>query len=300
MESLLDRYVTHLIAERNASSYTVRNYQREIKQFMEYARVSGVRSWDEVDLPLLRRWLAWLTGKGYVKASIARRISEIRSFYRYLVREEAVETNPVLGLSAPKLPRRLPRYLNVHETAGLLGTPDLSTPLGLRDRAILELLYGAGVRVGELVSLNTGSLDLSRREARVLGKGSKERIVLMGEPARLALQRYLSEGRPTLVTDSSRSALFLNRNGGRLSTVSVSKLLHKYAARAGIGKNVTPHMLRHSFATHLLDGGADLRSVQELLGHENLVTTQIYTHVSQNQLREAYLRAHPHADEDDV
>jgi len=300
MESLLDRYVTHLIAERNASSYTVRNYQREIKQFMEYARVSGVRSWDEVDLPLLRRWLAWLTGKGYVKASIARRISEIRSFYRYLVREEAVETNPVLGLSAPKLPRRLPRYLNVHETAGLLGTPDLSTPLGLRDRAILELLYGAGVRVGELVSLNTGSLDLPRREARVLGKGSKERIVMMGEPARLALRCYLSESRPTLVTDSSRSALFLNRNGGRLSTVSVSKLLHKYAARAGIGKNVTPHMLRHSFATHLLDGGADLRSVQELLGHENLVTTQIYTHVSQNQLREAYLRAHPHADEDDV
>lgn len=296
MQNHLSHFIKYLIAERNASPYTIRNYRREIGEFAEFAQGKGVTTWEAVDLPLLRRWLFFLTEQGYVKASIARRVSELRSFYRYLRREGMVETNPVLGLSSPKVPKRLPRYLNAQETVALLTAPNTSTPQGLRDRAILELLYGAGLRVGELVSLDVGQLDLSHGELRVVGKGDKERVALIGEPAQAALSRYLAEGRPHLATEASGSALFLNRFGGRLSTVSVTKILHKYGKQAGIEQRVTPHMLRHSFATHLLDGGADLRAVQELLGHENLATTQIYTHVSQAQARKVYLRTHPRAE----
>jgi len=295
MEDHLSRFITYLIAEKNASPYTIRNYRREIEEFIRFAQEAGVTSWEAVDLPLLRRWLARLTAQGFAKASIARRVSELRSFYRYLQREGVMESNPVTALSSPKVPRRLPRYLNIQEMAALLSAPDTSTPQGLRDRAILELLYAAGLRIGELVRLDIGHLDLNQGEVRVLGKGNKERVALMGEPARMALSRYLAEGRPHLARESSGSALFLNRFGGRLSAESVTKMLHKYGERAGIEHRVTPHMLRHSFATHLLDGGADLRAVQELLGHENLVTTQIYTHVSQAQARKVYLRTHPRA-----
>jgi len=297
MEHQLDRFIIYLEAERNASRYTIRNYRREIQEFAEYARGQGVASWSTVDLPLLRRWLSWLTVQGFARASVARRVSELRSFYRFMQREGEVEKNPLLRLSSPKLPRRLPRYLNVHETVALITAPDTSTPLGLRDRAILELFYGAGLRIGELAGLDVGHLNLSRLEVLVLGKGNKERVALMGRPAQRALSQYLNEGRPKLTSASSGDALILNRFGGRLSTVSLTKMLHKYGRLAGIERPVTPHMLRHSFATHLLDGGADLRSVQELLGHENLVTTQIYTHVSLAQAREVYLRSHPRASE---
>jgi len=298
MQDLLARYITYLLAERNASRYTVRNYQREIDEFAGFAGTQGVVAWDKVDVPLLRRWLVWLSTQGFARRSITRRVTELRSFYRFLVREGIVEANPVVGLSTPKLPRLLPQYLNEQEAALLLKAPDLSTLQGLRDRAILELLYGAGLRVGELVGLDLGSLDLAQSQVRVLGKGNKERVALMGEMARRALRSYLTEGRPHLLPRHSGpapSALFLNRSGGRLSVVSVTKILHSCAKAAGIEKRVTPHMLRHSFATHMLDRGADLRAVQELLGHENLVTTQIYTHVSQSQLRDAYLHAHPRA-----
>ena len=297
MEHHLDRFIAYLEAERNASRYTLRNYRREIEEFAEYARDQGVGSWDLVDLPLLRRWLSWLTVQGFAKASVARRVSELRSFYRFMQREGAVETNPLLKLSSPKLPKRLPRYLNIYETVALITAPDTSTPLGLRDRAILELFYGAGLRIGELAGLDVGHLDSSRLEVLVLGKGNKERVALMGQPAHRALFRYLTQARPKLTSASSGPALFLNRFGGRLSTRSITTMLHKYGRVSGIERPVTPHMLRHSFATHLLDGGADLRVVQELLGHENLVTTQIYTHVSQAQAREVYLRTHPRAGE---
>lgn len=298
MQGHLAHFVTYLVAERNASRYTVRNYEREIGEFAEFAGAQGVTAWEKVDVPLLRRWLVWLSEQGYARSSIARRVTELRSFFRYLVREEVVEANPVVGLAALKLPRRLPMYLNEQEAALLLSAPDLRTPQGLRDRAILELLYGAGLRVGELAGLDVSSLDLTQGEVRVLGKGNKERVALIGDLAREALRRYLAEGRPKLLSHRSGpipSALFLNRSGGRLSVVSVTKILHQNGKAAGIARRVTPHMLRHSFATHMLDRGADLRAVQELLGHENLVTTQIYTHVSQAQVREVYLRAHPRA-----
>lgn len=242
---------------------------------------------------VLRQYLGWLNIRGYVKASVARRLSQLRSFGRFLMREDVVPNNPFRVVSSPKVPKRLPVPLSVPETVALLGEPDINTPQGLRDYAILEVLYGGGLRVSELSGLNLSSIDWGRKELRVWGKGAKERIVLLGTPAIVALQAYAQRGRPELLRETPTEALFLNRSGGRLTTRSVMSLLGKYSRMAGLEKHVTPHTLRHTFATHLLDGGADLRSVQELLGHARLATTQIYTHVSQNRAREVYLRSHP-------
>jgi len=205
-----------------------------------------------------------------------------------------VSASPVADTS-PKLDKRLPTFLTLEEIERLLKAPDLSTPQGQRDRALLELLYASGLRVSEVVSLNLGQIDLDTGEIRVRGKGSKERITLMGKPAINALTTYLNQGRPKLLSKRGSSALFLNRYGGRLTVRSVQKTLEKYAKIANVGKRVHPHMLRHTFATHLLDGGADLRVVQELLGHANLSSTQIYTHVTKSQARKVYLAAHPMA-----
>jgi len=201
--------------------------------------------------------------------------------------------------SSPKLDRRLPSFLTVEETVRLLEAPDRTTPQGLRDRALLELLYASGLRVSELESLNLEQLDMETNEIRVWGKGSKERMVLIGEPAARALDNYLTQGRPALLGEKKTSAVLLNQYGGRLPARRIQKILDKYARKAGIGKKVHPHILRHTFATHLLDGGADLRVVQELLGHAQLATTQIYTHVSQSQARKIYQSAHPMARKED-
>ncbi len=259
----------------------------------------GIQDWADVDRVVLRRYLAWLDSQGYVKASVARRLSQLRSFGRFLVREDHVRTNPFSAVSSPKVPKHLPQPLSVSETVALLTAPDTTTAQGLRDRAILEVLYSGGLRVSELVGLNLSNIDWQRSEARTWGKGAKERIVLLGRPAMLALQAYTEQGRPDLVRRITSNALFLNRSGGRLTTRSVMSILKKYSRLAGLGKRVTPHTLRHTFATHLLDGGADLRSVQELLGHARLSTTQVYTHVSQSRAREVYLQSHPLAQDKD-
>lgn len=311
MQNALDSYVRYLVAERNASPHTVSNYRREISQFMAFARERGVGAWDEVTTALLRQWLAALHAQGYAKASVARRVSELRAFYTYLRQHDLTPDNPVRSISAPKLPQRLPRPLAREEVLALLAAPDAATPQGLRDRAMLELAYAGGLRVSELLALDMTDIDLAQAQVQVTGKGAKERIALIGQPAVAALRAYLAEGRPLLLAQAIRSggrsdqtgrwlsrhpaALFLNRFGQRLSISMFTRTLSGYAEAAGIGHRVTPHMLRHSFATHLLDGGADLRSVQELLGHEQASTTQIYTHVSQAQLKETVQRAHPHA-----
>jgi integrase/recombinase XerC len=235
--------------------------------------------------------------QGFVKASIARKLSAIRSFYRYLLRERIMSTSPLATTSSPKLDKRLPSFLTIEEVKQLLEAPDLSTPQGQRDRALMELLYASGLRVSELVNLNLEQVNLDSREIRVWGKGSKERMVLMGKPAAQALQTYLSQGRPELIGNKRTSALFLNRYGERVTQRRVQRILEKYASLAGIDKRIHPHMLRHTFATHLLDGGADLRVVQELLGHANLSSTQIYTHVTRSQAKKVYLSAHPMARE---
>lgn len=298
----LERYLRYLVVEKNASPRTVRNYQHEIEEFLDFLRAQGIEDWSGVNRDALRRYQAWLGSRDYAKTSVRRRLSELRSFGRYLVREGILTTNPFRMFSSPKTPRRLPNYLSREEMGALLSIPDLSTPQGLRDRAILEVLYGGGLRVSEVVELNVSSIDWGRHELRVWGKGAKERIALLGEPAIRALKAYLEAGRPALLEGKETTpALFLSRLGTRLSARSVMSILHKYGRLAGLEKRVTPHALRHSFATHLLDGGADLRSVQELLGHEQITTTQIYTHVSQSRTREVYRRSHPLAhDEGDI
>jgi len=305
VQETFNKYINYLRAERNASPCTVRNYttdllgSKNIKGFFSFLVDRGIKSLDEVDRAALRDYLAYLVEQGVVKASIARKLSAIRSFYRYLLREEMLTASPAEKTSSPKLDKRLPSFLTIKETGHLLETPDLSTPQGKRDRAFMELLYASGLRVSELVRLDVEQVDLDTREIRVLGKGSKERMVLMGKPAAEALSEYIKHGRPELMGKRSSSALLLNRAGGRLTERMVQKILAKYARAAGINKKVHPHKLRHTFATHMLDGGADLRVVQELLGHADLSSTQIYTHVTKTQAKKIYLAAHPLAQKRD-
>lgn len=295
MEEQLRRYVTHLRVEKDASPYTLRNYFHEIRQFLDFLESEGIDSWDGVDRQVLRRYLVWMRKEGYVEASMARKLSELRSFCRYLVGEGALESNPVELVSSPKVPKRLPRYLKAEEIEALLNAPDVSTPQGQRDRAIVELLYAAGVRLSELVDLDLGNLNLKAGHMLVWGKGGKERVVLLGEPAVRALRMYINDGRGKLASEKRTGALFLNRFGRRLSRRSIGLILDKYSKLAGLWKKVTPHLLRHTFATHMLAGGADLRVVQELLGHALPTTTEIYTHVTPTRLREVYMKTHPRA-----
>ncbi|MFC1933142.1 tyrosine recombinase XerC [Chloroflexota bacterium] len=306
MQQVFNRYINYLEVERNASPYTVRNYTTDLlgnylrgseKGFFQFLRLKKISSLGEVDKHTLRDYMSWLMEQGVVKASIARKLSAIRSFFRYMVREEILPANPLENASSPKLDKRLPSFLTTDEITRLLEAPDLATPQGQRDRALLELLYASGLRVSELANLNLGQIDLDTREIRVRGKGSKERMVLMGEPAASALINYLEDGRTQLLGNKKTNALLLNRYGGRLTKRSVQMELQEIADRAGIEKRIHPHMLRHTFATHLLDGGADLRVVQELLGHASLSSTQIYTHVSKSQAKKVYLAAHPMAQE---
>lgn len=292
----LAAYLRYLQGVRNASPYTVRNYGREIDAALRWLVAAGARGWSDIDRPRLRAMLADPSVAALAPGSIARRVSELRAFGRYLVREHGLSVDPFAGLRAPRQAQRLPRVLSVEEVVALLDGPDPATPAGLRDRAVLETLYGGGLRIAELVGLDLDAVDVTQRQMRVFGKGSRERMALLGAPWAAAMARYLAAGRPALAAAAARptAAVFLNRRGGRFGPRSVQRLVE--AAGQAIGRDgVTPHVLRHSFATHLLDGGADMRTVQELLGHRNLQTTQIYTHVSQAQVRDAYLAAHPRA-----
>jgi integrase/recombinase XerC len=296
-QNLLQQFMNYLEAEKNVSPYTVRNYTHDLMDFFAYLREKKVTSLDGLDRQFVRGYLSQLVRQGIAKVSIARKLSAIRSFYRYLMREKLVTANPIANTSSPKLDKHLPDFLTADEIARLLAAPDPAKPLGQRDRAFMELLYASGLRVSELANLEMAQVDLESDEIRVWGKGSKERVVLMGKPAATALTFYLSGGRPALLGKKKSPSVFLNYEGGRLTERSVQRILSKYARAAGIARRVHPHMLRHTFATHLLDGGADLRVVQELLGHANLATTQIYTHVTQTQARKVYLAAHPLAKE---
>jgi integrase/recombinase XerC len=304
MQEIFDKYIRNLKAEQSVSPYTIRNYttdlcgSKEVKGFLAFIKEKGIDAPDKVDRTVLRDYMAYLVEEGIVKASIARKLSAIRSFYRYMVREKILEANPIEKTSSPKLDKRLPSFLTIDEVVRLLNTPDLSKPHGQRDRALLELLYASGLRVSELVHLDIGEINLGTGEIRVWGKGSKERMVLMGKPAAEAVSNYLAQGRPRLLGEKKTNALFINRYGQRLPERRVQKMLEEYAKQAGIEKRVHPHILRHTFATHLLDGGADLRVVQELLGHAQLSSTQIYTHVTRSRARKVYLSAHPLAKEE--
>lgn len=278
-EAFLGAYLRELAAVGNRSALTIRNYRNDIGQFLRWC---GEREIEPlaINRQVFRTYLGGLREAGIVPASVTRRTSTVHAFYRYLLQENATERDLLFGVAMPKRPKRLPKVLDGGVIAALLAAPDLSTPQGLRDRAILELLYGGGLRVSELVSLDAGSVVLDEAAAIVRGKGSKERLVLFGTPAVEALEAYLQGGRP-LLAKGAEAALFLNRFGTRLTARSVQTAIKQHALAAGIAQDVHPHLLRHSFATHLLDGGAGLRTVQDLLGHSSPNTTQIYTHVSQ-------------------
>jgi integrase/recombinase XerC len=297
----LDAYVDFLRVN-GASPYTVRNYSAEIGEALSQLAEAGVARFEEIDHDRVRTYLGGLHQAGYARASIARRVSELRSFGRFLRHFDLAGADPFAYLPSPHTDHRLPDVLTVDEVARLLTVPDVTTPLGTRDRAILETLYGAGLRVSELVGLDVGHYDPGTRSMRVLGKGDRERIALVGREAVSALGAYLETGRPQLAQPRSgtttarrgdRAALFVNRRGGRLTARSVQRMIE--AAGAAVDLRLTPHTLRHSFATHLMDGGADMRIIQELLGHASLGTTQVYTHVSQRRLQEVYAGAHPRA-----
>jgi len=275
---------------KNASPHTVTNYEIDLREFFELAKDRDLR---EIDYLFIRKFLAALVEKKYSKSSIARKLSCIRSFFKFLVREDVIKNNPCAGVATPKKEKKLPDFLEVQEIERLLNSIEGDSFSARRDCAILETLYSSGLRVSELVGLNFAETDLLGGVLRIRGKGKKERLVPVGKKAQEALEAYL-EKKPSGQGGSS-DAVFLNRRGTRLTDRSVRRILLKYARKIGLGKEIFPHMLRHSFATHLLDRGADLRSVQELLGHESLSTTQIYTHVTTKRLKEVYDAAHPRA-----
>jgi integrase/recombinase XerC len=287
-------FLDHLRAERQASVHTLRSYEDDLALYSSYlVEVQGpAADPTAVDSVRLRRYSAWLTGRGYAPSTVARRLASLRSFFRFLRRQGLVTSDPSAGLRNPKQARRLPRLLRVDEVIRLLETVPLETAPGIRDRAMLETLYGGGLRVGELVALNVEDIDGDQELVRVRGKGRRERLSPIGAMAVDWLKRWVPLRQPRAVREP---ALFLNQRGTRLTARSVGRLLEGHLRRAGLVDTASPHTLRHSFATHLLDRGADLRSVQELLGHRNLTTTQIYTHVTQDRILDIYHEAHPRA-----
>jgi len=298
MDQALADFLRHLGLERNASAHTVKSYREDLTQAVAFfrERVGPAVRPDQVTTRLLRAFLAWLHDQGYARATISRRIAAVRSWCRFLCRQGVLDKNPADGLRGPKLDRKLPHFLNKADVERLLAVPPADTALGLRDRAILETLYSAGLRVSELVGLELDDLDLGDGVATVRGKGKRERLALVGDAAKDAISQWLVARTALLEGIGRRSeAVFLNRNATRLSTRSVGRLLVKYLKLTGLDPRTTPHTLRHTFATHMLDAGADIRGVQELLGHKNLTTTQIYTHVTTQRLQDSYRKAHPRA-----
>ena len=292
--SVLKDYARFLSASRQLAAPTVRNYLNDLASYLEF--LSERDAAKDVVSPnrfLLRQYLSWLATGGYVRTSISRKMTALRIFIRWLLDSGVVESDETDSVQSPKLPKRLPVAVSEQEVERLLMSPDANTPLGARDAALLELVYGTGVRVSEIASLDVESVDLSKREARVIGKGSKPRIVVFGRRACDLLTRYLGSVRGSLVSRPSEPALFLNRFGARLSVRGIQDVVKKHAKRAGLDVGFHTHTLRHSFATHLLDGGADLRVVQDLMGHSSPSTTQIYTHITSEQARKVYLDAHP-------
>ncbi len=297
-----ERYLDHLAVERGLSPNTLAAYRRDLRRYVAFCGKRDVFTPGGVDESTIRSFVASISAstwgqeeRPYSARSVARALSSVRSFHRFLLREGDADRDPAAAVVQPKLPRSLPHPLPVDDVSRLLEAPDTATLVGLRDRAILEVLYGAGLRISELVGLDVDDVDTEEGFVRVLGKGGKEREVPLGAFGRAAVADYLARARPAFASKFSRAALFLNQRGGRLTRQSCGRLLAACVATAGIERRVTLHTLRHSFATHLLEGGADVRVVQELLGHASVATTQIYTLVTKDHLREVYYTSHPRA-----
>ncbi len=298
MPSAIQAFLNYLRIERNASDLTVKSYADDLAHISEFfqEQTGSLPEPRQIEVAILRSYVSYLHECGYARTTVARRLACLRSFFRYCNREGICETNPAKPLRTPRAGRKLPHFLTTDQVGALLIAPPANLPAGLRDRAILETMYSAGLRVSELVGLNVADYDRSSGILRVMGKGRKERLAPVGSYATKALDHWMTVREPDpKAPEKQRAAIFLNRFGRRLTTRSIGRMLETHIQTAGLTQQTTPHTLRHSFATHLLDGGADLRSVQELLGHKSLTTTQIYTHVSTRRLRETYEKAHPHA-----
>lgn len=295
-EILLEQYHLYLKTGRNYSPHTIKAYLSDLEEFLQFFNsadqnfsILNLENWQ------IRNYLGHLRLKGLSKNSVARKLASIRSFYRYLLKQEIIDDNPLANTSTPKKGKQLPRFLHYPDLETLLDTIDVNTDLGIRDKAILETLYGSGLRISELVSLNTNDINLDLGSVLVTGKGGRERLAPLGKISVEWLEKYLKIGRINLLGKKETNALFLNCNGGRLSARGIRKIIDKYVSKAALDLKISPHWLRHSFATHMLEGGADLRTVQELLGHKSLSSTQVYTHVTGSRLKEVYQNAHPRA-----
>jgi integrase/recombinase XerC len=300
MEAAIAEFLRFLALEKNASELTVKSYREDLEQAAAFFRETHqTREPAQISGRHVRAFTVWLYEQSYAKTTIARRIAAVRSWFRFLCRQGTLTANPADGLRGPRQDKKLPHFLAENALAKLLEAPPQTSPLGVRDKAILEILYSAGLRVSELTGLNSDDLDLDAGLATVRGKGKKERLVFFGPDALACLKQWLDMRAKLLAGKNGlakgKDAVFLNKNGTRLTTRSVGRLLEKYLAQAGLDRRTSPHTLRHTFATHLLDRGADIRSVQELLGHRSLATTQIYTHVTTVRLKDSYHKAHPRA-----
>lgn len=289
----IDAFLTSALAEQGLASRSIDAYRQDLSDFTQFLVARGARSPARVQHAAITVYLINLRRQGRAASTVKRRTAAIRSFYKYLQREGVLAHDPTLDLASPRLPRRLPRILTVIEVEKLLAAPNPSLREGVRDKALLELMYATGLRVSETVGLDLSDLDLAHEVVRCIGKGNKERLVPLGSQAVRALREYLGKARPQLARRHSTQALFVSRLGGRFSRQGCWKLIRRYARRSGITTRVTPHTLRHSFATHLLEGGADLRAVQEMLGHATISMTQVYTHLTRERLRDVYTQSHP-------
>ena len=290
---MIDAYLDHLRVERRLADHTLESYARDLVALAEYAAGAG-RAVDALDRAALEAFVRQQRNTGLSPRSVARRVAAVRGFYRFLVLDRRLSRNPADDLRPPRAWPALPKFLSLEEVDRLLEQPDTSTPRGLRDKALIEVLYATGLRVSELIALRAGDLNLDDGYLTCIGKGDKQRMVPLGHEAADWVRRYMREGRPALLRKKSSPWLFANaRDGGSLSRVGFWKVLKEYGVKAGISRNLSPHVLRHSFATHLLERGADLRMIQMMLGHADLSTTQIYTHVLEARLRAAYDQFHP-------
>lgn len=290
MEKYIDGFLDYLKLEKNYSDNTIQGYYKDLLDYKEYLKNKNIK---DTDYKFIRSYLSYMFEKKYEKKTISRHISTLRSFYKYLVNENIIKKNPMILISNPKLDKKLPNFLYYDELEILLNIPDKETPLGLRDALILELLYSTGIRVSELINIKVKDINFSDKKILILGKGSKERYVLYGKTLKELLNLYLKESRPKLNKNSEY--LILNKNGDNITDRGIRLIISNILKKGALDYHVSPHTLRHTFATHMLDNGADLKSVQELLGHSNLSTTQVYTHVTNERLRSVYLKTHPRA-----
>ncbi|EEG78297.1 site-specific tyrosine recombinase XerD [Dethiobacter alkaliphilus] len=295
MDRTLRDFIHYLSVEKGLAKNTLESYNRDLRTYYTYLKQNGITSLEETSRSNIVGYLLSLQNMGKATSTLSRNMASIRSFYNYLFQERHLVENPAAELESPKLEKKLPRVLTPQEMDLLLEQPDQTQVTGIRDKAMLEVIYATGIRVSELMSLDIGDVNLDAGFIRCLGKGSKERIIPLGSVAIRNVGRYLNEGRPKLVRQAGEASLFVNQHGNRLTRQGFWKILKKYATRAGITKEITPHTMRHSFATHLLENGADLRSVQEMLGHADISTTQIYTQVTKHKLRDVYEKSHPRA-----